>query len=363
MIRRALLIAALAGGMYLACPASSQAATLVVDDDKAQCPAAVFTTIQSAIDNAGDGDIVEVCDGTYDEQLTIGADKKDLTLRSKTPQKAIIRAPEALANFDAVPLILVTGADNVTIQGFWITGPMSVSICAPSVIAAVLVENGGSATIQQNYIAEIRPADQEVNWCYPSYGVLIRPGRGGVDTSVTVVDNLIEHYLSDGVLVQGAAASARIMRNQILGYGPTRIGRQFGIEIRDGATAEIINNDIGRNEYSGPEEVYSAGIRLDQSAGNVRVERNRVSWNDIGIALSSVASPTVRSNQALSNANYGIAALADVRLGVFEGNQARESGNIDCIDFTMGSGTAGTANTWRGNDSFTAIPAGICGVQ
>lgn len=35
--------------------------------------------------------------------------------------------------------------------------------------------------------------------------------------------------------------------------------------------------------------------------------------------------------------------------------------SIDCIDYTVGGGTAGTANQWRRNAGYTAIPAGICG--
>jgi hypothetical protein len=34
---------------------------------------------------------------------------------------------------------------------------------------------------------------------------------------------------------------------------------------------------------------------------------------------------------------------------------------VDCIDYTLGGGTMGTANQWRRNSGVTAIPAGICG--
>lgn len=363
MVRRAFLIAALIAALALARPAPTRAATLLVDDDKVQCPSAGFTTIQSAIDNASGGDTIEVCAGNYVEQLTIGSGKNNLTLRSVTPQQAIIRPPEGLANFGGVPLIYVNGAANVTIQGFWITGPVPVTVCSPAPVAALLVENGGSVTVQRNFIAEVRPADPAVNRCYPSYGVLVRPGERDVATSATVLDNLIVRYLTGGVLAEGGATSATIMRNQILGDGPSPVGRQMGVEIRGGATAEIVDNDVARNKYIGSETVFSTGIRLDQSAGNVRVERNRTGENDYGIALSALTGAIVRSNQVMGNAIYGIAAFADVRRSLFESNQARDNGNTDCIDFTMGNGTASTANQWQRNDSRTAIPAGICGIE
>ena len=45
--------------------------TLVVDDDKVQCPTAGYSTIQSAVDAASPGSTIHVCPGTYAEQVTI----------------------------------------------------------------------------------------------------------------------------------------------------------------------------------------------------------------------------------------------------------------------------------------------------
>jgi hypothetical protein len=67
-------------GCVLAAPAAANAATLAVDDDGAQCPAAEFTQVQAAIDAAAPGDTIAVCPGIYVEGSgTIGSNALEIT--------------------------------------------------------------------------------------------------------------------------------------------------------------------------------------------------------------------------------------------------------------------------------------------
>ena len=57
--------------------ASTFARTLLVDDNGVECPEAKFRKIQAAVDRAAPGDVIQVCPGTYNEQVQIA---KSLTL-------------------------------------------------------------------------------------------------------------------------------------------------------------------------------------------------------------------------------------------------------------------------------------------
>ena len=51
-------------------PSTAFASTWTVDDDKADCPNARFTSIQAAVDQAAPWDTVVICPGLYLEQST-----------------------------------------------------------------------------------------------------------------------------------------------------------------------------------------------------------------------------------------------------------------------------------------------------
>src|SRR4051812_28537316 len=86
-------VVVLAVGMVTAAGPAAAAVTRAVDDDGVQCPAARYASIQAAVDAAGPGDTVLVCDGAYREQVTIGAGKDGLRLRAQVLRRAIIQAP------------------------------------------------------------------------------------------------------------------------------------------------------------------------------------------------------------------------------------------------------------------------------
>src|SRR5207245_3789258 len=69
-------------------------ARLLVDDDLLLCPNAQYTSIQMAVNAAQPGDHIDVCPGTYNEQVIIsGSGKNNIQLRSTKQWAAVIKAP------------------------------------------------------------------------------------------------------------------------------------------------------------------------------------------------------------------------------------------------------------------------------
>ena len=105
----------------------ASAATWVVDDDLVQCPAANFTSIQAAINAASSGDTIDVCPGTYSENLVLN---KSLTLLGAqggvnacgrmAPDESVVTPPLIFAAPQILELL--TGSAGSIIDGFTFLG-------------------------------------------------------------------------------------------------------------------------------------------------------------------------------------------------------------------------------------------------
>jgi parallel beta-helix repeat protein len=334
-------------------------ATIVVDDDMADCKKAEYETIQEAVDVAQPGDKIEVCEGTYVEEVTVPLGKDDLELRSKKKLAAVIQAPPASTSRGIVDI----AANDVTLRGFTIAGPSSN-------ISGVFVE-GTNANITENHITAIR--QDPLTGAQLGIGILVgRESFSAVGTA-TIRKNLIDDYQKGGIVVDGPGSSAVIQDNDIIGAGPTTTGpAQNGIQISRGATAEIRKNLVTGNDYIGTQAATAAGILLFQS-GAVTIEHNDVDENEVGIYLDGATLSLLANNKVRDNRRHGIFLTNDsddneIRnnkvndngedgihvTGDSSGNQITENklnGNagFDAYDDTVGTGTAGTANFWEEN--------------
>jgi parallel beta-helix repeat protein len=358
---------------------TASAKVITVDDDGADCRKADFNNIQAAVTAAAPGDTVKVCAGTYTEQVTIPAGKNGLMLRSHTPLAAVIKAPSVMAEPKAV--VRVSGAQDVTVYAFTITGPGG-SAC-DSIRYGVRVDGGGSATVSHNHITQIR--DNPLSGCQNGNAIQVGRQSEGQTGTATIIKNKIDFYQKSGVVVDGTGSGAEIRDNTITGVGPTAVIAQNGIQVSRNATANVRQNEVSQNLFA-PQTFASAGILITETDGGVHVEHNILSNNDESIYLSDCAGPVVRHNRTSANTFDGIGLVAATGATVannfsegngFDGiyvssdstgntitsNQMEDDAEHDAHDDSAGTGTGGSANTWEKNHCGSVNPenkTGLC---
>jgi parallel beta-helix repeat protein len=260
-----------------------------------------YRTIQEAVTAASAGDHINVCPGLYPEQVVIPADKDDIRLRSTRQWEAVIKAPTLMVIDDdasGFTIVRVSGAQNVTILSFTITGP-GPGPCG-TLHFGVRVHHGGSANILGNHITDIR--DNPFSGCQNGRAVQV----GRVTTgSAQVFGNVIDNYQKNGVDVRDAGSSAEIAHNRIFGMGPTSMNAQNGIVVLGNATATIRHNFVANNIYT-PPGTEATGILPFQS-GQVVADHNTVTLNEVDIYMfQAAAGSTTTHNHVRASTDDGI---------------------------------------------------------
>ncbi|HEY7590035.1 MAG TPA: hypothetical protein VH723_03530 [Candidatus Limnocylindrales bacterium] len=387
MLRRRLSVAATAALLVLsmAVPAANAAAVThwVNDDDPnggayvppgTSCNNPGYARIQDAVIAAGPGDTINVCPGTYPEEVKILPGDDGITLRSVVPLAAVIRAP-AVMTPPANAIVHVAGAQDVRILGFRITGPGPGG--CNSIGVGVLVNLDGSALIAGNHVTNIR--DEPFGGCQNGIGVQVGSFTASGDVSTpgraTIVFNVIDRYQKGGVIVNEPGSYGRVENNVLRGVGPSPAIAQNGIQIGFHASADVLENLVSGHSYTGVDDAIwdSAGILLTDLAipDTVVVSGNRVSRNDIGIWLSGsgntpdpegfgpTLSQRVSRNQSRDNRFDGIFADEFTAANQIRANTALGNDRFDCHDEAPPAVTT-TVNIWRENTGETQNKPNLC---
>jgi hypothetical protein len=316
----------------------------IVDDDRAQCPNAGYSTIQSAVDAAGPNDQIKVCAGTYTEQVRIT--KPGLTLFSEVPLAAVIKAPLVMLQPNS---IVTVDASDVTIRQFTISGPYTFSSCPEALDRHTGVRViSGSATIVGNHITAIRDVNPLLGGCQDGIAVQIGRRFQAQAGSAVLRNNVIDDYQKGGVVVDGPGSYAWVTQNQIDGGGLSHLIARNGVQVGREAGADVDHNIVRRNQFFRADTNDSAsGILLFETSAHVATGHNDVEDNGIGIALSDQAvGLLVDHNDVHGSINNGIAAFAGSEQNTISYNKSTGNVPVDCWDETTGSGTGGTANYW-----------------
>ena len=355
-------VAAITAAAILSISASpSLAAQQTVDDDWGQCPAAEHTSIQAAVTAASPGDTIRVCAGVYQEQVQIPAGKDGLKLFSTPKRAAVIKAPPVMAGGN---LVHVNGARDVNIDRFVISGPLpDATACGAVVATGVRVGGGGSAGLADNHITEIRATNPALRGCQNGIGVLVGRRANADVGQAQLRANLIDRYQKGGVVVDNAGSYGEIDQNRIEGDGPNPLNAQNGVQVGREADADVFKNVVVDNMFTGSTPFSASGILLFEATG-LNIKDNYVGRNDVNVSgsgnLGALTDSVIEKNETIAGVYDGIYMDEGTAGNLLRLNFARSNG-VDCEDYSIGPGTAGTANFWEKNDGRTDNRGGqIC---
>ena len=376
-MKRLLTAAVVVAIWALASSGQAFGATLIVDDDGRASPptncgsnAAAPSSIEAAHEGSPGADTVNVCPGTYTEQVSFESDDTGTTIRSLVVWAASIRYPASGATnlADDKAIVHVNAATGIRILAFTITGPGPFN--CDSLRYGVWVENGGFATIQRNHITEIRdndPFSLDPPFSGCQNGVGIQVGRtltdGPTSGRATITDNLIDRFQKNGMTIDNVGSSALVERNRVQGIGPTDVIAQNGIQVSRGAVATVTENRVQDHTYTLAPAFSSSGILLFEAGTGVRVSLNRVVRSDDNIVAFTTSGALIRRNTLLDSTFFdGIYMGSDTSNNRIEENFLRNNAEHDCHDDSVGPNNppALVANLWINNDGITENRPGLC---
>src|SRR5438094_2073274 len=368
-------------------------ATLVVDNDFADCPQADFNSIQAAVDAAQPGDKILVCPGIYmeagSEQTAFLVETHDLRIEAQAAPGDVVLQATGSQQF-GFRLLNTTG---VLLQGFTVQGFRT---------ANIRIENGTGNTVRKN-----------VTTLLQGLGPIVTSSIQVLNSSANIVEqntSFANCSTCNGISVTGAGSSDNVVRHnetflngqaglQTNASGPRNVlfgnrshSNAIGIRNIFGSHETVIENNHVFANVATPEVVSGGiivgastlvtvrhnrsernnpfGIRLQNGAANNLVEKNEVFENvGDGIRLepvvvagsAPVVANTVQLNHVRRNARDGIRVFNSAAAeNMIERNVIRESGEHDAHDDSAGPGTGGTANFWIENKCETENRPELC---
>ncbi len=311
------VLAATAAGVAVV-PAAAPAASLwvahapTVEGSGKSCTSPGYKTIQSALAKAAAGVKIEVCTGTYVEQLQlttpvsiVAAGPVTLQLPAK-PQDSTTACDTAkgtenyVADQDA---IAICGTGAYSISGLTLEADWPAGTCYDS-LYGILVGGGASLKLTDSSIAGA--GADPINGCQGGVGIQVgmawtTPVEVG---TATLTNDTIAGYQKNGITVDGVGSAASITSTTVTGAGPTEATAQNGIQVSNGAQAKISESTITGDECNvascGADSLadyQAAGILFLGAATGSSVSKSTISDSDVGVYTYDASKEAPTSSQ------------------------------------------------------------------
>jgi hypothetical protein len=274
------------------------------------CATATFHTIQSAINAATPGETINICAGTYVEQLTIS---QSVTLDGigavtvqlpADPANSETACDTATGNGPYEPDqdgVVICGPATVNINNVTVDAAWAGDVCSDSLYGILVA---GGATLNFTNSAITAAGAVPLNGCQGGVGIQVgmawtTPVEVG---HATLLDDSISGYQKNGITIDGSGSSANIDDTTVTGIGATPAIAQNGIQISNGAYGSILDSTVSGNECDdvaggcGPDiltGVTATGVLFYGPAAGSNVTASTIDGNDTGVynGESSASAP------------------------------------------------------------------------
>jgi parallel beta-helix repeat protein len=343
-------------GLTLGAVISGSAATLTVDDDFAQCPGAQYNSIQAAVVAAKPGDTINVCPGTYQEQVSITKNLNVQGVNIANQGMALIKpnavAPNSTGLVSGSPVaavVLVDGANNVNLSNLTVDASNNqFSDCSTLLVGIYYRNSSGKA---DSVAVRNVTLGSGLEGCNSGYAVFVQSGNGG-SANVQVTNSSIHDYQKNGIVGQEASTQLTVRGNGVTGLGANPNLAENGIELAFGAKGTIDDNLVINHIYSqctDSQNCNAATNILLFQAGTAKVTNNSLGKSQINIAL-------VTDN---TDTNHNFAVDTDVLYGVYVvGNKNNVHENSIFNSDGAGVYVDGANNTVQ-NNTINETPVGV----
>lgn len=261
-----------------------------------------YTSIQAAVDNATEGDIILIYPGSYLENIDVD---KELTILSTTedPADTIVEAKNTRGN------VFYVTANNVTISGFTIKG-------------AIYDEYGDDkAGIWLNDVTGCQIIGNNLT---NNIGIFLVNSNGN-----KILDNIVFKCSLYGIWLQESSY------NELFDNTVTR-GNQPGILLYTGCNNNVLVNNTVTLNYG--------GISLYNCANNVLSYNN--ASNNKNIYGFSIYGSNSKMNNNIANSNKGTGFLVRGNNNILENNVAKSNTENGLM-------VSGTGNTVKNNTAIS----------
>ena len=239
--------------------------------------------IQKILDSCENGDVVKFLGDSYDNISLTVSKQLDISPQGKTTLNAAQSCP-----------VFSIFAENTNISNFEIYADSadSVDVSANNVmISNNDIANKLDSSKSSQYYNSTLPL--------PGYGVNISNSA-----AIDIVNNTISLFES-GIYAEGSSNLA--IRNNIL--KENNYGIKYGHEVADSQiTGNLITECIGLYTMEEPEGPRGYGIFLNNSAVNVNITKNDITWSHLGISVDANGSTgiVITGNLITDNVLEGI---------------------------------------------------------